>query len=49
MSGDKYEGSFKNDLEEGLGVKIFNGHSIFLSYTGFWVKGIMEGKGIASL
>jgi MORN repeat len=49
MAGDKYEGSFKNDHEEGEGVKIFHGHPIFLSYSGYWVKGHMEGKGIACL
>ncbi len=49
MNGDKYEGGFRNDLEDGQGVKIFHGHPIFLAYTGSWSKGQIDGRGIASL
>lgn len=43
MNGDKYEGDFKKDFEDGKGIKEFHNHPRILTIRGQFKRGVPNG------
>lgn len=44
MNGDKYEGEFKKDFEDGKGVKEYYNHPSIISIRGQFCRGVPDGN-----